>query len=97
MTAGMFKGSHPPRVIGGRYGPSSKEFTPAMVKGVCDEMGSALAWHPFSVMLSEAKHPLRWHPFSVMLREAKHPSRRPKGILRPLRGLRMVKHQLACT
>jgi pyruvate-ferredoxin/flavodoxin oxidoreductase len=27
-----------PRVIGGRYGLSSKEFTPAMVKGVYDEM-----------------------------------------------------------
>ncbi|UCE60423.1 MAG: pyruvate:ferredoxin (flavodoxin) oxidoreductase [Phycisphaerales bacterium] len=27
-----------PRVIGGRYGLSSKEFTPAMVKGVLDEM-----------------------------------------------------------
>ncbi|RMG49875.1 MAG: pyruvate:ferredoxin (flavodoxin) oxidoreductase [Acidobacteria bacterium] len=28
----------PPRIIGGRYGLSSKEFTPAMVKGVFDEM-----------------------------------------------------------
>ncbi len=28
----------PPCVIGGRYGLSSKEFTPAMVKGVFDEM-----------------------------------------------------------
>ena len=27
-----------PRVIGGRYGLSSKEFTPAMVKGIFDEM-----------------------------------------------------------
>ncbi|OQX46146.1 MAG: pyruvate:ferredoxin (flavodoxin) oxidoreductase, partial [Candidatus Sedimenticola endophacoides] len=27
-----------PRVIGGRYGLSSKEFTPSMVKGVCDEL-----------------------------------------------------------
>jgi pyruvate-ferredoxin/flavodoxin oxidoreductase len=27
-----------PRVIGGRYGLSSKEFTPAMVKGILDEM-----------------------------------------------------------
>ncbi|MFQ5857351.1 MAG: pyruvate:ferredoxin (flavodoxin) oxidoreductase [Anaerolineae bacterium] len=30
--------SYKPRVIGGRYGLSSKEFTPAMVKGVFDEM-----------------------------------------------------------
>jgi pyruvate-ferredoxin/flavodoxin oxidoreductase len=28
-----------PRVIGGRYGLSSKEFTPGMVKAVCDELG----------------------------------------------------------
>ncbi|MES9872889.1 MAG: pyruvate:ferredoxin (flavodoxin) oxidoreductase [Candidatus Sedimenticola sp. 6PFRAG7] len=27
-----------PRVVGGRYGLSSKEFTPSMVKGVCDEL-----------------------------------------------------------
>ena len=28
-----------PRLIGGRYGLSSKEFTPAMVKAVFDELG----------------------------------------------------------
>jgi pyruvate-ferredoxin/flavodoxin oxidoreductase len=28
----------PPRVVGGRYGLSSKEFTPAMVKGLFDEL-----------------------------------------------------------
>lgn len=33
----VWKGNMP-RVIGGRYGLSSKEFTPAMVKGVFDEM-----------------------------------------------------------
>ena len=27
-----------PKIIGGRYGLSSKEFTPAMVKAVYDEM-----------------------------------------------------------
>ncbi len=31
-----------PVVIGGRYGLSSKEFTPAMVKGVFDELSEAL-------------------------------------------------------
>ena len=30
-----------PRVIGGRYGLSSKEFTPAMVKAVFDELKKA--------------------------------------------------------
>ena len=30
--------SQPPRVIGGRYGLSSKDFTPGMIKGVLDEL-----------------------------------------------------------
>jgi pyruvate-ferredoxin/flavodoxin oxidoreductase len=42
ITEAMADGSAPfetaPRIIGGRYGLSSKEFTPAMVKGVFDEM-----------------------------------------------------------
>ncbi len=38
-----------PRVIGGRYGLSSKEFTPAMVKAVCDELAQASPRHPFTV------------------------------------------------
>ena len=42
LSEGMATGKAPfqdfPRVIGGRYGLSSKEFTPAMVKAVFDEM-----------------------------------------------------------
>ena len=40
LVEGLQKGklSKIPNVIGGRYGLSSKEFTPAMVKGVYDEM-----------------------------------------------------------
>lgn len=42
LSEGMTTGASPfkvtPRVIGGRYGLSSKEFTPAMVKGIFDEM-----------------------------------------------------------
>ena len=38
-----------PRVIGGRYGLSSKEFTPAMVKGVYDEMSKATPKNHFAV------------------------------------------------
>jgi pyruvate-ferredoxin/flavodoxin oxidoreductase len=42
LNESMVSGSAPfdkaPRVIGGRYGLSSKELTPAMVKGVFDEM-----------------------------------------------------------
>jgi pyruvate-ferredoxin/flavodoxin oxidoreductase len=38
MDNGILPFAVPPRVIGGRYGLSSKEFTPAMVKGLYDEM-----------------------------------------------------------
>jgi pyruvate-ferredoxin/flavodoxin oxidoreductase len=38
-----------PRVIGGRYGLSSKEFTPAMVKGVLDEAGKAKPKNHFTI------------------------------------------------
>lgn len=37
------------KVIGGRYGLSSKEFTPAMVKGVFDEMGKENPRQKFTV------------------------------------------------
>jgi pyruvate-ferredoxin/flavodoxin oxidoreductase len=38
-----------PRVVGGRYGLASKEFTPAMVKGVFDELEKAAPKNHFSV------------------------------------------------
>ncbi|HSG80285.1 MAG TPA: pyruvate:ferredoxin (flavodoxin) oxidoreductase, partial [Acidimicrobiia bacterium] len=38
-----------PRIIGGRYGLSSKEFTPAMVKAVLDEVGSDSPKRHFTV------------------------------------------------
>jgi pyruvate-ferredoxin/flavodoxin oxidoreductase len=38
-----------PQVIGGRYGLSSKEFTPAMVKGVFDEMAKPEPKNHFTV------------------------------------------------
>ena len=43
QTAGTLPMAAMPRVIGGRYGLSSKEFTPAMVKSVLDEASKA---HP---------------------------------------------------
>jgi len=53
VVAGLEDGSAPftdkPRIIGGRYGLSSKEFTPAMVKGVFDEMTSADPKNSFTV------------------------------------------------
>jgi pyruvate-ferredoxin/flavodoxin oxidoreductase len=38
-----------PRMIGGRYGLSSKEFTPAMVKGIFDELAKARPKNHFTV------------------------------------------------
>ncbi|MGZ8368739.1 MAG: pyruvate:ferredoxin (flavodoxin) oxidoreductase [Rhodoplanes sp.] len=42
-----------PRVIGGRYGLSSKEFTPAMVKGVFDELNKAEQKNHFTVGIQD--------------------------------------------
>ncbi|HEX9670711.1 MAG TPA: pyruvate:ferredoxin (flavodoxin) oxidoreductase [Thermoanaerobaculia bacterium] len=39
----------PPRVVGGRYGLSSKELTPAMVKGIYDELAAARPKNHFTV------------------------------------------------
>ena len=39
----------PPKVIGGRYGLSSKEFTPAMVKGIFDELKKNYSKNHFTV------------------------------------------------
>jgi pyruvate-ferredoxin/flavodoxin oxidoreductase len=42
-----------PRVIGGRYGLSSKEFTPAMVKGLFDEMAKPQPKNHFTVGIND--------------------------------------------
>jgi len=42
-----------PRVIGGRYGLSSKEFTPAMVKGVLDELKKAAPKNHFTIGIND--------------------------------------------
>ncbi|MFB3825844.1 MAG: pyruvate:ferredoxin (flavodoxin) oxidoreductase [Bryobacteraceae bacterium] len=49
VTALVEAGVTDKRVIGGRYGLSSKEFTPAMVKGVFDEMRKASPRTHFTV------------------------------------------------
>jgi pyruvate-ferredoxin/flavodoxin oxidoreductase len=41
------------RVIGGRYGLSSKEFTPAMAKGIFDEMAKERAKNHFTVGIND--------------------------------------------
>ena len=43
----------PPVVIGGRYGLSSKEFTPAMVKGVYDELAKDEPKNHFTVGITD--------------------------------------------
>ncbi len=42
-----------PVVIGGRYGLSSKEFTPAMVKGIFDELGKASPKNHFTIGIDD--------------------------------------------
>ncbi len=42
-----------PRVVGGRYGLSSKEFTPAMVKSVLDELSSPAPRNHFTVGITD--------------------------------------------
>jgi pyruvate-ferredoxin/flavodoxin oxidoreductase len=53
VNEGMVDGTAPfaalPKIIGGRYGLSSKEFTPAMVKAVLDELGKDKPKNHFTV------------------------------------------------
>jgi pyruvate-ferredoxin/flavodoxin oxidoreductase len=50
---GAFPFAAMPRVIGGRYGLSSKEFTPAMVKSVYDELLKAKPKNHFTLGINE--------------------------------------------
>jgi pyruvate-ferredoxin/flavodoxin oxidoreductase len=54
----------PPRVVSGRYGLSSKEFTPAMVKAVFDEIAKAAPKRHFTVgIVDDVTHTsLAWDP-----------------------------------
>jgi pyruvate-ferredoxin/flavodoxin oxidoreductase len=45
--------SRAPRIIGGRYGLGSKEFTPAMVKGIFDEMAKARPRAHFTIGIQD--------------------------------------------
>ena len=53
-----------PRVVGGRYGLSSKEFTPAMLKSVFDELNQAKPKNHFTVgIVDDVTHTsLGWDP-----------------------------------
>ena len=68
VTEGVESGSAPftdrPRVIGGRYGLSSKEFTPAMVKGLFDEMAKEKPKNHFTVGIVDdvGENSIEWDP-----------------------------------
>jgi pyruvate-ferredoxin/flavodoxin oxidoreductase len=53
-----------PIITGGRYGLSSKEFTPAMVKGIFDELKHDRPRHPFTVGIIDdvSRTSLEWDP-----------------------------------
>jgi len=56
-TAGQLSLKEFPRVIGGRYGLSSKEFTPAMIKAVFDECKKASPKNHFTVgIIDDVSH-----------------------------------------
>jgi len=68
LAQGIASGSAPcdsmPRIIGGRYGLSSKEFTPGMVKGVFDELTAAQPKNDFTVGIHDdvSNRSLAWDP-----------------------------------
>ena len=53
LAAGTTPFARPPRVIGGRYGLASKEFTPAMVKAVFDELRRERPKNHFTVGIAD--------------------------------------------
>jgi pyruvate-ferredoxin/flavodoxin oxidoreductase len=56
LGEGLVDGTLPfamPKVIGGRYGLSSKEFTPAMVKAVFDELVKAKSKNHFTIGIND--------------------------------------------
>ena len=52
-TLGLLKDTHQIRVIGGRYGLGSKEFTPSMVKAVFDELAKPAPKLMFTVGIND--------------------------------------------
>jgi pyruvate-ferredoxin/flavodoxin oxidoreductase len=53
MNAGWAPFKTAPKVIGGRYGLSSKEFTPAMVKGIFEEMKKDAPKNHFTIGIDD--------------------------------------------
>ncbi|MBN2103112.1 pyruvate:ferredoxin (flavodoxin) oxidoreductase [bacterium] len=65
---GLFKFKIDPTVTGGRYGLSSKEFTPAMVKGVFDSMNQTKLKNHFTIGINDdvTKTSLEYNPEFVV-------------------------------
>ncbi|MFN9176519.1 MAG: pyruvate:ferredoxin (flavodoxin) oxidoreductase, partial [Synechocystis sp.] len=53
ITAFAERGGMMPKIVGGRYGLSSKEFTPAMVKAVLDNLAQAKPKNHFTVGIND--------------------------------------------
>ena len=53
VTAFVEMGDYMPTIIGGRYGLSSKEFTPAMVKGIYDELEKNSPKNHFTIGIND--------------------------------------------
>ncbi len=53
QTAGTMPMKTMPKIVGGRYGLSSKEFTPSMVKAVFDELGKTVPKNHFTVGIDD--------------------------------------------
>ncbi|MEB3228508.1 MAG: pyruvate:ferredoxin (flavodoxin) oxidoreductase [Synechocystis sp.] len=53
ITAFAERGGMMPKIVGGRYGLSSKEFTPAMVKGVLDHLTQTTPKNHFTVGIND--------------------------------------------
>ena len=64
LAEGWPEGTPVPRVIGGRYGLSSKEFTPAMAKAALDELCSTAPKRHFTVGIVDdvTRLSLTWDP-----------------------------------
>jgi len=53
MSTGIAHFKNIPKIIGGRYGLSSKEFTPAMVKGLFEEMKKEVPKNHFTIGIND--------------------------------------------
>ncbi|MBN2430085.1 MAG: pyruvate:ferredoxin (flavodoxin) oxidoreductase [Acidobacteria bacterium] len=53
MTEGTMPTADMPRIVGGRYGLSSKEFTPAMIKGVLDNLTLSHPKNHFTIGIND--------------------------------------------